>query len=49
MIGAITLNGMRRMAANSGTQVSTIMQADDVAHIHAGDQAPDEVLLLGEQ
>ena len=49
IIGAIAANGTRSTAANSGTVVSTMHQADDVAEIHRGDQAPDEILVLDEQ
>ena len=49
MIGAMIENGTRRIAAKSGTHVSTMMRPAMLPEIHAGDQAPHEILLLDEK
>ena len=49
MSGPMIANGMRRIEANIGTVASTSDDGDDVAEVHRGDQAPDEIGPLDEQ
>ncbi len=41
--------GIRIRAAKTGTRQQHQGDGDDVADIHRGDQAPDEILLVDEQ
>ena len=49
IVGAMMLNGTRRIAAKSGTQLSTMIRPRQIAEVHAGDEPPHEFLLLDEE